>query len=183
MFITMGKTKMTESGMKIDDAFLVPPDLEENDELQAAVFVRTLGVIRRRRRTRRCVLTAGLLGCYLAGAMTVSLWPSGEKHSTGATIAQRTAKQKTQPTPATVAARDDDRQRPPPPKLSGYEHWRRLGDHFLRDYNNISLATQSYSQALALATEEERATSTDRDTWLLLALKKDKLREKQHASL
>ena len=42
--------------------------------LRGAVLAQTLGVMRGRRRLKRCVLAAGLLGCYLAGMTTTGLW-------------------------------------------------------------------------------------------------------------
>ena len=48
-----------------------------DDRLRQAVLAGTLGVIRRRRRLKRCAVAATLLGCYLAGMATMMFWRSG----------------------------------------------------------------------------------------------------------
>jgi hypothetical protein len=64
---------------------------------------------------------------------------------------------------------------------SAYQSWRHIGDHYLGDTGDISLAVAGYSQALDLATEEERTISPGQDNWLLMALKDARTKEKEHA--
>ncbi len=182
---------MLKPDNETDDAMLdIPREQWADDRLRSAVLAQTLGVMRRRRRWKRCGWAAGLVGCYLAGITTAAFWTpafwtAGEKHAAVA-IGDRTtvkAESPAEPAPAATEPSGREDQQSPEPMLSGFEHWRRLGDHFLRDSNDISLAAQSYSQALALATEEERAISSNRDNWLFMALKQSQIQEKQNASV
>ncbi len=155
-----------------------------DDRLRAAVFARTVGVLRGRRRLKRCALAAGLLGCYLAGITTMGLLRAGQERdrppaagpaTTGNSL--RAASQRrhvsTHPREEKVAVK----------KPSGFESWRRIGDHFLSDSGDVSLAVAGYSEAINLASAKERRISPGQDNWLLMALKQDALsKEKRHVS-
>ena len=153
-----------------------------DDRLRAAVLAQTVGVLRGRRRLKRCAVIAGLLGCYLAGITTMGMLRAGSKQeppaAPGPTMtagsqhaAPRSRHVSTTPKEQQVAVK----------KPSGFESWRRIGDHFLRDSGDISLAVAGYSEAINLASAEERRISPGQDNWLMMALKQDaQSREKRH---
>src|SRR5438132_6893096 len=49
-----------------------------NEKLRQLIQQKTLGVLRRRRSLRRGGWLAGLAACYLAGILTMGMWPSRE---------------------------------------------------------------------------------------------------------
>jgi hypothetical protein len=155
-----------------------------DDNLRAAVLARTIGAIRRRRRLKRCALAAGLLGCYLAGITTVGILRPG---ATAGTQAANEAVTTAQPQPQKVPPSPSPRRTGPDTSQlvaanpSGYESWRHIGDHYLQETGDISLAVAGYSQAIDLASDEERAISPEHDNWLLMALKDARAKEKNHA--
>ena len=91
--------------------------------------------------------------------------------------------------------RDENREQVPAPRTrpapekheiatatpSGFESWRRIGDHYLRDTGDVALAVSGYTEALNLASEKELAISPAHDNWLLMALKDARMKEKRHA--
>jgi hypothetical protein len=155
-----------------------------DDRLRAAVLAQTVGVLRGRRRLKRCAVAAGLLVCYLAGITTMGLFrASGESQRPGmpgpavADNPNRAAPQRRH-----VSANPKE-QHVAVKKPSGFESWRRIGDHYLSDSGDVSLAVAGYSEAIHLASAEERRISPEQDNWLLMALKQDaQSREKRHAS-
>ena len=155
-----------------------------DDNLRRAVLAQTTAVIRRRRRLKRCVLAAGLLGCYLAGMGTMDLWRPAAS-ATGQANGQHATGVKPIPhkTPSPLRAKPGapETTQVAMASISGYESWRHIGDHYLRDNGDISLAVAGYSQALDLATEEERAIAPGQDNWLLMALKDARTKERNHA--
>jgi hypothetical protein len=166
------------------DAVLGAGGPAADDELRRAVLRQTTGLIRGRRRRKRCILAAGLLACYLAGGLTVTFWHTGG-----------TTQRPLSDLPTTAAVpRPPDVLRPPPPgpagsngpqvaatKLDGYERWRRAGDQDLRQSGDISQAVRHYARALVAASDEQRAIVPDRDNWLLMALKDARVKETRHA--
>jgi cytochrome c-type biogenesis protein CcmH/NrfG len=155
------------------------------DALRGAVLRQSVGVIRRRRRLKRCVLAAGLLICYLAGITTMGLW------RTGAAGEPPTAAAKSMPVeprqhphalprsaPKSAVSRESQIAAAIP---TAFESWRNIGDYHLQHSGDISTAVASYSQAIDLATAEERAISPGQDNWLMMALKDARAKEKRHA--
>jgi hypothetical protein len=151
--------------------------------LREAIFTRTVGVIRFRRRLKRCALAASLVGCYLAGAMTMGMMQTGggtESPSSPQPItaqsqpaAPRSLRYSSTQKNAQVAAR----------KPTGFESWRRIGDRYLRESGDIATAVAGYSEAIHLASAEERRISPETDNWLVMALKLDaQSREKNNAN-
>ena len=180
---------MNERNDSFDDplaAALDPGDGQHSadDRLRAAVFAQTVGALRGRRRLKRCILAAGLLGCYLAGITTMGLFRTGQSRGhpapPGPTMVDNSRPTtphrphvSTHPQEKDVAAK----------KPSGFESWRRIGDHFLSESGDVSLAVAGYSEAINLASADERRISPGQDNWLLMALKQDaQSREKKHVS-
>jgi hypothetical protein len=155
-----------------------------DDGLRAAVFAQTVGVLRGRRRLKRCALAAGLLGCYLAGISTMGMLRAGDKQgpaaAPGPTVADNSQRAAPHSPHVSVAPRE---QRVAVKKPSGFESWRRIGDHYLSDSGDVSLAVAGYSEAIHLASANERRISPEQDNWLMMALKQDaQSREKRHVS-
>ena len=152
-----------------------------DDQLRAAVFAKTVGVLRGRRRMKRCAIAAGLLGCYVAGIMTMGILRTGgePEHpvAPGPTMTAET--QPPAPRPRHVSVHPE-KQQVAVKKSSGFESWRRIGDHYLRESGDISLAIAGYCEAINLASDEERRISPGQDNWLLMALKDARSKEKRH---
>ena len=153
-----------------------------DDQLRAAVFAKTVGVLRGRRRMKRCAIAAGLLGCYVAGIMTMGILRTGgePEHpvAPGPTMTAET--QPPAPRPRHVSVHPE-KQQVAVKKSSGFESWRRIGDHYLRESGDVSLAIAGYSEAINLASAEERRISPEHDNWLMMALKQDaQSKEKKH---
>ena len=148
-----------------------------------AVLAETLGVIRRRRRSKRCALAVSLVGCYLAGIGTMAAWrPGGSGASPIAAEQAMTAEQPLPHVPPPVRPRptDSDMRQVAAAEPNSFESWRRIGDHYLRDSGDILLAVRGYTRALDLATDEERTISPGQDNWLLMALKDARAKERNH---
>jgi hypothetical protein len=148
------------------------------DHLREALLAQTVGVLRFRRRWKRCALAASLLGCYLAGVTTMGMLRAGAGQEHPAAPDQAPVVKSQPPTPHVspypdthqVAAR----------KPSAFESWRNIGDHYLRQSGDVSLAVAGYSEAINLASDEERRISPGRDNWLMMALKDARSKEKTH---
>jgi hypothetical protein len=159
-----------------DEMLLATLPSEPDNVLRTTVLTQTLGVMRRRRLLKRCALAASLLCCYLAGILTAfsPLLP-GEGPGVRAATSLKPRSTTIRPAAAGVA------QVPSAPP-SGFESWRRIGDHYLRDSDDISLAITGYSRALDLATDRDLAISPGQDNWLLMALKAARIKERKNAN-
>ncbi len=154
-----------------------------DDRLRQAVLAGTLGVIRRRRRLKRCVVAATLLGCYLAGMATVAFLRQGGENPSQPSSAQVVAdgQSKTDvspPLPPDFAGPPDQKTVYTP--RSQFEVLRRAGDRYLQDPEKMQLAIRTYARALQYASAEEWAISPEHDTWLLMALKDAQSKETKH---
>lgn len=145
-----------------------------DDRLRQAVLAGTLCVIRRRRRLKRCVMAATLLGCYLAGIATVVSWRSGTADMSMPSIGQIPANKRT--TPDASGSQSSElaalqAYKTSSTHLSQFEALRLAGDRYLREPEKLQLAVRAYSRALKYASAEQQAISPEHDTWLLMALK------------
>lgn len=166
------------------DALLTPAPTSANGALQQSILRQTTGVVRRRRYVRRLIQVAALVVCYAAGAVTMRL---GTPAPT--TVVVRI--EQPRPSTATPEVPSPPRKVVAPPKpshteppLSPYERLRRFSDRVLEEKGDIPLAARYYAMALRKATTEERAI-TSGDSWLLMAVKRDRTQEKsdvQHGS-
>ena len=148
-----------------------------NDYLRQAVLTGTLGVMRRRRRIKRCMVATTLLGCYLAGMATVALWRTSAVSINPSTpqIALNTktptiVNQSKALSPEEELAEIKAYKSNPTPR-SQFEVLRSAGDRYLQDPEKLQLAVRTYSRALKYASAKERAISPEHDSWLLMALK------------
>ncbi len=156
----------------------------ENEKLRNSLLVQTTGMIRRRRRLKRTGVAAALLGCYLAGAGTMSLWQSSaaaDKHPKAEIVMDSiNPKGSTAPGSTGRLVRPEDDQvvdastkQSVEPKLTPYDRLRQAGDMQLEQRGDIAAAARKYQQALRVASHHERAIALDQDSWLLMALKND----------
>jgi hypothetical protein len=158
-------------------------DIKSTDNnLRGAVLAQTLGVVRRRRRMKRCAFAAGLLGCYLAGITTMGLlWSNANASNSSQADQSMTAEQSPQNVIPSSSAPAIPEKSQSSAKLSGFESWRRFGDNYLRETGDISLAVAGYSNAINRATDEELTSSSGQDNWILKALKNERIKERNHA--
>jgi hypothetical protein len=137
-----------------------------NASLREATLAKTIGVIRFRRRMKKCVVAASLLGCYFAGMATTGFWrPAGHTRLQApveqAAIAPR-------PAPPVVA------------KVDRVEALRRNADRQLLQFGDVELALRDYKRVLDLTPADQRAISPERDSWLMMALKDARSKEKRY---
>lgn len=163
------------------DSMLAPPPLPpESDALRQAVYSQTRRVLRRRRRVRQFAYAAALLVSFAAGvlAMRAVLRPAPDLPARNASKA---------------APRDNPPDNLPPDESALAREWeafdsaehrgeryRQAGDRYLKDENDLQSALRCYSNTLDSGTEKDLAISTD-DTWLLMAIKGARQKEKSHA--
>jgi hypothetical protein len=163
---------------RIEELLQLKQKSSADANLRQAVLSGTLGIIRRRRRVKRCMVAATLLGCYLAGVATVVLWRPGIMNLSTRTTTPVVAETKLLPKTIVPVALTPEEElaaikayKPTSAPKSRFEVLRRTGDRYLKDPDKLQLAVQTYSKALKYATAEERAISPEHDTWLLMALK------------
>ncbi len=161
--------------------------------LRAALLQRTTGILRRRRRVRRFAVAAALVACYLAGAATAETWwpwrpgaPATASHETvpgggPSTVADRPDSDGPPPVPQTPAM-DGVGQAVATARITRFQAYCRAGDRFLKEPAQLSKAVRSYSNALSVASAEDRAISPERDSWLLMALKDSRIKERSHGN-
>jgi hypothetical protein len=154
----------------LDVALRADAGLTGAAELREAVLAQTMGVIRRRRRARRCILATALAGCYAAGLATAALRTSAEQHT---------------PPPSVTSSPLRHPSGPPSPetgstKLSPEEIVRRDADRCLLERGDVKEAVRRYDLFLKLATADDRAIAPGQDSWLLMALKDARSKETKH---
>jgi hypothetical protein len=186
----------------VDDLLRVGNVAESDDARKMAVLGQTVGVIRRRRRLKRLGIAAALAVCYLAGIVTpVSRFLNRPEQSNQQLATNRNPelnkdtnwnwnKVAVDGQQAAVAETAKTREDAFVPvdnwntsanstvkKITQYERMRREGDRLLQESGDIAQAVRRYNRALALATETELAVATDKDNWLLMALKNERTKE------
>jgi hypothetical protein len=134
---------------------LAPDDQQylSNDLLRQQLLGQTLGVIRRRRRWKRCLSFSCLLGCYLSGIASVGIW---------AHMNQPPAATADQPTAAT-----NER---PPQADSPREKNLASEKEFLAQASRMRLP-QTTSWAVNQGSPQISLSSLDSQTWLHRALR------------
>src|SRR5262249_10074514 len=121
--------------------WLRPPSVQPpNDRLREALWRRTRGVLRWRRRGRRLAMVAALAACYLAGLCTMRLGaPSAGDNATAVTRSGPAVDQNRQPEPppkAVVSALDLEWQAIDSTDRRA-ELYRRAGDKYLEESNDV----------------------------------------------
>lgn len=190
------------------EGFLETPRLAGgNDALRQQILVRTTRVLRRRRRLRHLGFAAIVAMSYAAGLATVWLaapWHAGNRQETARGAVQPadepdeppgstrrfTAVQPDTPAPPVVAPDET-----PPASAAALERlaaavsedqraivYRRAGDRYLEENNDLPSALRCYRLFLDAGSEEDLTISA-KDTWLLMTLKDARLKEKQNAKV
>jgi hypothetical protein len=147
---------------------------------------RTLPVVRRRRVVRRAGFVAALAACFAAGAFTMRLLtPTVEPE---VQVVERFIEREAVPSPtprsdpavlqqATSALVLEWQAVENPERRA--ELFRRAGDRYLNDENDMESAVRCYKKALNAATAEDLQINPQ-DTWLLISLKNARQEEHRH---
>lgn len=160
--------------MEHDDRFfdaLTPgPAPPFDEELRRRILDRTTRQVERRRWMIRLRSLAALAACFAAGALTMKLGEAGRPVERPSDLSAEGS--------LPVLSLDEWRDllaRERPAELH-----RRSGDHHLDETGNLAQAVRSYVLALDAGSDEELAISTERDSWLLMALKESRRTEERH---
>jgi hypothetical protein len=161
------------------DALLSPTAAPADDSLRQAILRRTTRIVRRRRYVRRAMLVAAMLVCYAAGATTMQFWNRSVSGVSPVAASRESPPHAQDVEVAKTPPAAPSPPRQPAPSLSPYERLRRYSDRLLVEQGDIAQATRYYARALDRASPEERAISAE-DSWLLMAIKADRLEERTH---
>lgn len=166
------------------------------DRDRSKLFATRAWSIHRTRSVRmfRMKATVALAGCYMAGLLTMGLIHS-ETHdvvSTGrvarvnvsAGVGSEAATQdelNQSAETASGAAQESFSGLPQEatspiaiPAETAYSRFRALGDTYLEQRNGIETAAECYAAALDQATDDELESLAEQDSWLLIALKRER---------
>jgi hypothetical protein len=168
----------------------VPP---ETPGLRAAIERDTRRVLGRRRWLGRAKRVSLLAACYAAGLASMWLW-SQVRRPPQPEFVQRPSDPPTkdvpspQPSPPTEEA--DPYHSDSPDKLERWafhasgdkrvDLYRRAGDGYL-ERNDLPAALRCYRRALDGSSAADLAIHADKDTWLLMSLKRSRQKEKPDA--
>jgi hypothetical protein len=150
--------------------------------LRQTVLQRTKRILRHHRWTRRAAVAAALAACYAAGvALMYWLRPPAaaeviivEKSPEPAPAPPATEPREAEPSAVALEwqAVESSEKR--------VELYRRAGDRYLAESNDLEAALRCYRQMLNAGSEKDLLNSPD-DNWLLMALKDARLKEKVYA--
>jgi hypothetical protein len=154
----------------------------------------TTRVLRRRRRIKRLGFITALAACYAAGLGTMRLWIP-QSAGPGAQLVAEIVPEATPTSPAPGAAQrssvppiEDDPDAPAPiiERIASLSEERRAqlyraaGDRYLENNGDMQSAVRCYALAIESGEDKDLSLAAD-DSWLLMALKKARLEEKNHA--
>ncbi|HTU23969.1 MAG TPA: hypothetical protein VMF30_01140 [Pirellulales bacterium] len=142
--------------------------------LAARVMAETLPVLRRRRIARRCGLATALVGCYVAGALSMNLWHAERSRMPQVALGPAAVEQTREAGPAPVVA--ETRAALP---QTPFEKLRDAGDRAWQE-RDIEAAIRLYAEAVRVATPAERRFSAADDNFLLITLKEDQNKEPEN---
>src|SRR5260370_19313592 len=138
---------------------------ETNDSLRHVIQEKTLRVLRRRRWLRRGGWLAGLAACYVAGILTMWMWPASEVNRTVAIAPNPNADTQVNGAPAVPELQSPTDAQSPESALA--LEWKALdslkkrpdlfrlaGDMYLQD-NDLESATRCYRGALEDASDQD----------------------------
>lgn len=165
------------------DALLRPPSPPDNETLRQAVYTQTRRVLHRRRRVRQFAYAASLLLSFAVGAGTVRMVAPTYRVERPDISPVRTQRNQGADAPHSPTANDsaldaewvafDSTER-------RGELYRRAGDRYITEENDLKSALRCYRNALDNGTEQDLVISTD-DNWLLMAIKNARQKENIHA--
>jgi hypothetical protein len=170
---------MTEPDRDPCDELLTPgPTPADLEPLRGRILQRTLPALRRRRWLRRLAWAAALAACYAAGVLTLGLRPAPPPTEQG----RREQPPDPPPTPAAVEdrsarAREWQALETPERRAALY---REAADRYLAEDDDVTAALRCYGASLDHGGGEALETKPD-DSWLLLAIKDARQREKNDA--
>jgi hypothetical protein len=164
-----------------------PPRAEDGLSWRDTLLARTNGVLRRRRIVRRVTAGAALAACFLAGGLVAWLVKPESSPAQPADIAAN-------PIPAPKAPEESKTPKAVQSRVPAVaQEWsafdasaqrarkfREAGDRYLQESQDIEAALRCYRQALDAGGDEELIV-TPSDSWLLIALKDARQKEKNHA--
>ncbi len=173
------------------EAMLRPPSRPDSDTLRESVYAQTMRVLRRRRRLRQFAYAASFLLSFAAGAGVMRMTARTDSSGQVEIGARRARGVSPLISPSQLGA---DAPRSPTPEDSALdEEWiafdsadrrselyRKAGDRYIKDENDLQSALRCYSNSLDDGTEQNLAISSD-DNWLLMAIKDARQKEKNHA--
>jgi hypothetical protein len=155
------------------DELLSPPAAPADERLRRDLLARTVGVLRRRRRLRRLGLALALAACYAAGLLSMR-WAA---HPADV------------PRPEPVAGHPSDPVEDPSALAREWEEvkrrraelYREAGDLYLTAHDDPESAARCYGEALD-AGKDHDGTISPSDSWLLMAIKSARQKEKDDAN-
>ncbi len=154
----------------------VPAD----EGLRSSILQRTTRVVRRRRIAKRVAIGVVCVVCYSAGLLTTrwfaSANPSAEVVAVNSEQPVPTTEPLGQSSPWTLEwqAVDSAVNRP--------DLFKQAGDRYLHEFGDLAAAVRCYRSALEIGSAADTTVGPD-DSWLLIALKQAKAKEKLDASL
>ncbi|MBN2217279.1 MAG: hypothetical protein JW719_07870 [Pirellulales bacterium] len=167
------------------------PTIKLDAVLRRAILDRSTRAIRRRRRVRRFAWVAALAACYVAGlasaqfgrgSMGVTAGLPGNNNVRASAAGSAVASDPSKPANYVRIVREPVQEiaasRPACKPPSRFERLRRISDEYLYQRGDVTTAIHYYRKALAVATDAELAIATDTDSWLLIALKQERLQER-----
>jgi hypothetical protein len=169
------------------------------EPLRQALLQQTLHRLRRRQRAKRLATVAALAACYAAGLVTMRLWmqpatrPAPQfvlhQHSENTLEAPPRETARPHPSDAVPVAPLQETEAEASPlvlerlaaasKTRRAQLYREAGDRYLENQGDMQGALRCYALALEAAPDAELSISA-KDSWLLMALKKARLEEKDH---
>jgi hypothetical protein len=169
------------------EGMLRPPSVPpESEALRQAVYMRTWGVLRRRRLVRQFAYAAALLVSFGAGllVMRVTTRPAPAPDLSARSVSESESPSSNNPPSASPES-------PKPPALvkewnafdSEDRHgelYRQAGDSYLEEEYDPQSALRCYTNALDHGTKQDLTISAD-DNWLLMAIKGARQKENNHA--
>ena len=162
------------------------------------LLLQTQRLLRRRRRIKRLGYITALAACYLAGAATVHGWTQWSAGPMKLDLDERTAelaRSADHITPTAVPTSSQVRlpvqQDPDVPatvvesmaaQIPGQRGvlFRTAGDRYLLELGDIESAVRCYRRALDACAEQDLVVASN-DSWLLMALKQARQKERSHA--
>jgi hypothetical protein len=158
----------------------------QTEDFRQALLVRTTRLVRRRLWIRRGVVASTLAACYVAGVLTMHWLAPAEVI---VQVASAGSDEKKADVPKTPALQ-------PPAEASAeiLEQWgplvdiakragvyRRAGDRYYADHNDLQGALRCYRLALDAGSNEDLQIAAN-DNWLLIALKEARTKENRNAT-
>ena len=170
----------------VDDLLAMHSPPPPGGTFQEALGRRTVKLLRRRRWGRQAALVSALAASYVAGVVTVQRIPKGSPPRQEEMVQQV-------PSPRSLPPPNPEKAAPAVQETAVALEWRaidsptprpdlfrRAGDRYLNEAGDIRSALRCYRNALDSGSEADEKISPN-DTWLLIALKEAKQREKLYA--